>query len=68
MRDVITIVLGAVAIILILGSGAFFEAARREFLTGRIRRTLCGGAAAFLTFVVARVFAYLCWATGTRLT
>ena len=67
MRDVITIVLGAVTIILILGSGAFFEAARREFLTGRIRRTLCSGAAAFLTFVVALVFAYLCWATGTRL-
>ena len=31
------------------------------------KRTLCWSAAAFLTFVVALVFAYLCWATGTRL-
>ena len=37
MRDVITIVLGIVAIILLLGSGAFLEAARREFLTGGIK-------------------------------
>ena len=67
MRDVITIVLGVVAIILLLGSGAFLEAARREFLTGGIKRTICWGAAAFLTFVVALVFTYLCWATGSGL-